>query len=188
MPHMLEFQLTNSRGLGRVIYCHGLETPVIIAPTVHGEPLLTAQAFYYLEELEAVARLNTEEISGEHHATEEHLVRRCEYIIDNYLFAYSVKHPESQLSTRVTDFKYWEYGGELYRGYDQNHTKALALDWLNDETIQSIENEDNSTKMTWADWCLITTYTDEPFSVFKRAMQESIRKYVEVETENHEYL
>jgi hypothetical protein len=188
MPHMLEFQLTNSRGLGQVIYCHGLETPVIIAPTVHGEPLLTAQAFYYLEELEAVARMSTDEISEEHHISEEHLTRRCEYILDNYLFAYSVNHPESQLTTRVTDFKYWEYRGEPYRGYDQNHTKALALDGLNDETILSIENEDYSTKMAWADWCLITAYTNGIFSDYTRAMQQCIRKHVEVQTENHEYL
>jgi len=188
MASMVDFQLTNSRGLGRVIYCHGLETPVIIAPQVQGEPLLTAQAFYYLEELESIARMCTDEIAEEYQTSESHLARRCEYIIDNYLFAYSIKHPESQLSTKVTDFRYWEYGGELYRGYDQNHTKALALDWLNDDTIQSIENEDYSTQSDWAFWCLVSKYTDKAFSDYLHVMQQCVKKSVEVRTEAHEHL
>src|SRR6478752_6295254 len=90
MPHMVDFQLTNSRGLGRVVYCQGLEVPVVILPTVHGEPLLTAQAFYYLEELECIARMSTDAISANCQVIDSELARRCEYIIDNYLFAYSV--------------------------------------------------------------------------------------------------
>lgn len=188
MASMVDFQLTNSRGLGRVIYCHGLETPVIIAPQVQGEPLLTAQAFYYLEELESVARMCTDEIAEEYQTDESHLARRCEYIIDNYLFAYSMKHPESQLSTKVTDFRYWKYDGELYRGYDHNHTKALALDWLNDDTIQSIKNEDYSTQIDWESWCLVSKYSDRAFSDYLQAMQQCIRKFVDIQTEAHEEL
>jgi len=188
MPTHADFQLTNSRGLSRIIYCHGLETPVIIAPTVHGEPLLTSQAFYYLEELESVARVTVDEIAEEHHASEDHLTRRCEYIIDNYLFAYSVQHPESQLSTKITDFRYWRYDGELYRGYDQNHTRALALDWLNDKTICSIENEDYSTRAQWSDWCLARAYIDGALSDYLRAMRQCVAKQVDVQTEGHEFL
>jgi hypothetical protein len=188
MPLMVDFQLTNSRGLNRIIRCDGLETSAIIVPTVHGEPLLTAQAFYYLEQLECVARMNTDEIAEEHHSSDALLARRCEYILDNYLFAYSAKHPESKLSTKVTEFRYWRYDGELYRGYDQNHTKALALDSLNDETVCGIQNEDYPAPTDWGDWCLINQYTEGILTAYKRAMRQCVRKEVEVRTEAHEYL
>ena len=184
MASMVEFQLTNSRGIDKVIFCDGLETPLVIAPTVQGEPLLTAQAFYYLEEIESVARMCTDPISPEFQISEGLLARRCEYIIDNYLFAYSVKHPESRLSTKITDFRYWKYEGEPYRGYDHDHTKALALDWLNDPTIRCIRSDDSK---ELPDWCLVANYINPVMAEYVKAMKDCIQKCVDVETDSHEY-
>lgn len=185
MAHMVDFQLTSSRGTGKVIFCHGLEAPAAIVPIVQGEPLLTAQAFYYLEEIESVARMSTDPIPAEFQVSQGHLARRCEYIIDNYLFAYSLTHPESRLSTKITDFRYWEYEGEPYRGYDHNHTQALALDWMNDPSIRSVRSDDSTDLL---DWCLIANYTYPFLDQYVANLKCCTRKYVHVETDGHEYL
>lgn len=59
-----------------------------------GEPILTAQPFYFLERLESVVKVRFE--SNQIVPAE----RTIEYIIDNYLFEYSKNHPEDKITNK----------------------------------------------------------------------------------------
>ena len=81
-----EYALTGAKGLSRVLYFEGLDFPIIIVPTIHGKPLLTTQAFYYLEQLESVVRIRfenrgTDNVPG--HNSRKELERIFESTIDN---------------------------------------------------------------------------------------------------------
>jgi hypothetical protein len=81
-----DFQLTNSMGLGKIVFFSGLQFPMVISPSLIGEPLLTAQAFYFLERLECVARVRFESSDDMPTAeSEEEQMQKIEYVIDNYL-------------------------------------------------------------------------------------------------------
>ena len=76
----LRLQLSEGKGLGKALVFHGLDFNVVVHPTIHGEPLLTSQAFYYLDEMESVAEIrfdNPDDLLNTH---------ELEYIVDNYLF------------------------------------------------------------------------------------------------------
>ena len=184
-----EYPLTNSLDMKKVVSFEGLEFPIVIAPTLHGEPLLTTQAFYFLSRLESAARIRFEnpELIPEHNSQEE-LERRIEYIIDNYLFEYSKIHPNERITSKITNLKYWKNYGHTYLGYDNNNTIALALDTLNDDSIIDVSNKDLPNKNYWNDWCLIANYTNEYIENYINSMKQLLDKKVIVETNNHEEL
>ena len=184
-----EYPLTNSEGMEKVISFEGLEFPIVISPTLLGEPLLTAQAFYYLNKLESVAKIRFEKKEDiPSHNSKIELERRIEYIIDNYLFAYSKKHPFEHITSKITNFKYWKNDGYTQIGYDNNNTKALALDVLNDDSIIEISSEDKPSKEDWNDWCLVSNYTSEYLENYIDNMKSLLDKKVDIETDNHEEL
>ncbi|MFZ6772889.1 hypothetical protein ACO0LB_09230 [Undibacterium sp. SXout7W] len=189
MAQNFEYALTNSSGMKKVVSFDGLEFPIIIAPTLHGEPLLTSQALYYLSRMESAVRIRFEksELIPQHKSDRE-LERRFEYIIDNYLFEYSKKHPQEQVTSKITDFKYWRNDGYTYLGYDENNTLALALDTLNDDSIIEVSNDDLPTKDAWNDWCLVSNYTNEYIETYVNSMQSLLKKTVKVEIKDHEEL
>jgi len=173
----------------KVVSFEGLEFPIVIAPTLHGEPLLTTQAFYYLSQLESAVRIRFEKRKSipKHNSTKE-LERRFEYIIDNYLFEYSKKHPQEQITSKVTDLKYWENDMLTYQGYDENKTLALALDVYNDKSVVELSDDDLPTKNHWNDWCLVSNYTSEYIATYVNSMQSVLNKTVRVETKDHDEL
>ena len=182
-------QLANSKGLNRVIFFEGLDFPIIICPTIHGEPLLTTQAFYYLDQLESVIKIRFEKRCDlPEHKTEIELERKFEYISDNYLFLYSKKYPNEKLSSKITEYKFWRDVGHTYLGYDMNNTHALALDAANDETIVDIKDDKHPDKNYWHDWCLVSNYTNEIFEKYVTSMKSVIDKMVKVETNTHDEL
>lgn len=184
-----ELALTNSTDMFKVISFEGLEFPITITPTIHGEPLLTTQALYYANRLESAVRIRFEDPQTmPKHNSREELERRFEYIIDNYLFEYSKRHPEGRLTSKITDLKYWQNDGHSYLGYDENNTIALTLDALNDESIIEISNEDNPNKSYWNDWCLIKNYTDEYIDTYVKSMKSLLNKKVKVITREHDEL
>lgn len=144
----LRLQLSEGKGLSKALVFHGLDFNIVVHPTIHGEPILTSQAFYYLNEMESVAEIrfeNSQEVLALH---------ELEYIIDNYLFKYSAMTPDSKISTKVTDPKYWTNDeSEIYMRYDQGNTEALVLDMANDESILSIESLVKNDKAGFSDWC-----------------------------------
>jgi hypothetical protein len=189
MPEMVDFQLTNSKGLMRIIYCYGLEAPMLIVPTVHGDPLLTAQHFYYLEDLDSIARLNVDTIAKRTNHDESQMAREAEYLIDNYLFEFSAKHLSAKLSSKVTDHKYWRNTEPIYVGYDNNHTLALALDILNDDAIKVLGATDGLPTAIWTDWCLINNIL--PMNLFEQytaAVSKIVHTMLQVQADNHEHL
>ena len=169
----LKFQLSGCKGLSKAIVFHGLELEIVVHPTIHGEPILTAQAFYYLEHLEAVAEVRFEN-------TEERISNiRVEYIIDNYLFAYSKKHDDSRISTKVTEPLYWsEDYSQMHLSYDRRSTEALVLDKYNDKSVLSIEPLEENDNTDFCDWCLVKNYSDGIIEEYVSKMNELIHKKI----------
>lgn len=169
----IKAQLSKSKGIGKVIVFHGLEFNVVVHPTIHGEPILTSQAFYYLEQLEAVAEIRFEQ-------SKDRLTDgQIEYLIDNYLFKYSTLYDESRMSTKVTEFKYWKDDyHDMFAGYDQRNTNALVLDKYNDESVLSIEPLDENDDTDFCDWCLVKNYSNEIIDGYVSSMYKLVNKKI----------
>ncbi len=176
MAIILKFQLSEGKGLGKAVVFHGLEFNVVVHPTIHGEPILTSQAFYYLEQLDSVAEIRFDDSQA---SLKNHEI---EYLIDNYLFRYSTLHNDSKITTKVTDPKYWEddYSG-MYGRYDQRNTEALVLDKYNDESVLSIEALDKHDKTDFSDWCLVKNYSDEIINEYVSSMSDLVQKKILVQ-------
>lgn len=173
MALIIKAQLSKSRGLAKVIVFHGLEFNIVVHPTIHGEPILTSQAFYYLEQLEAVAEIRFE------NSDKRLSDGRIEYLIDNYLFKYSTLHDESRMSTKVTEFKYWKDDyNDMYATYDQRNTKVLVLDKYNDESVLSIEPLDAEDDTDFCDWCLVKNYSDSIIDSYVSSMRKLVNKKI----------
>lgn len=175
MALSLKLQLANSEGLMKVLIFTGLSHPIVVHPTVHGEPILTAQAFYYLEELESVARLCYE--TGERALSDEEL----EYLVDNYLFEYSKTDLQSKMTYKVSRGKFWsDDPNEMYNLADQRHTETLALDILNDHSVKSIQAVDSSDTIDLNDWPIGRNYTATPFQNYLDSLGAVLNKKVSV--------
>lgn len=173
MATNLRLQLSESKGLGKALVFHGLDFNVVVHPTIHGETILTSQAFYYLDEMESVAEIrfeNSQEVPDLH---------QLEYIVDNYLFKYSALNTNSKITTKVTDPKYWRNDSSgMYMRYDQGNTEALALDMHNDKSILSIESLDENDRVGFNDWCLVKNYSDEIIENYVSSMSNLIQKKI----------
>lgn len=190
MATTYEYALTGARGLSRVLYFEGLDFSIIVVPTIHGKPLLTTQAFYYLEQLESVVRIrfeNNESNNIPEHNSRDELERKFEYIIDNYLFEFSKKYPALGVTSKIIDLKYWQ-DGFTYQGYDENLTQSLTLDILNDPAIIDVKNNDFPNKDHWYDWNLIANYTDEYVENYISSMSSVVRQKVDVQVDDHDEL
>lgn len=159
----------------KVLLFSGLSHQIIVHPIVHGEPVLSAQAFYYLEQLEAVAKVRFENQSD--YRTEEEL----EYLVDNYLFEYSKIHPKSRLSFKITEGKFWkDDADDFYSMADQKDTEVLTLDILNEESVCSIEAIDPTDEVDLTDWDIGRNYAREIFEPYQAAMVSLLAKKVKV--------
>lgn len=187
MARVLHYQLSNTKGLLKIIVFVGLEQKMVIHPTVHGEPLLTAQPLYYLEELESVATVRYEKIIDQQPDNE------LEYMIDNYLFEYSKIHHDSKITTKITDFKYWINDlSEFYFEYDQRNTQALVLDSLNDDSILAIQPLDENDDVGFYDWLIINNYLSSFFEEYidkvKSLLDKKIFAVINPSEERHGYI
>lgn len=168
-------QLENGLGLRRVVVCSGLAFPVIIHPIVHGEPVLTAQAFYYLEQLHSVAKIRYE--NHEDSLTEAEL----EYLIDNYLFEFSKHHPDSNITFKVMTGKFWKDDvSDHYLRVDQGLTEVLVVDARNDDSVQSIEAVDSSDQIDLYDWDIGRNYAKDCMEPYIENMTKLLDKKVNV--------
>lgn len=171
----LTLQLANSKGLMKVLVFTGLDHSLVVRPTIHGEPLLTAQAFYYLEELESVAQIRYE--LGERPLSMEDL----EYLVDNYLFEYSKMNKRSKMTFKVARGKFWKDSlSEMYVRTDQGHTEALALDLANDSSVINIQALDQTDSIDLSDWRIGHNYVAEPFHNYIDAICGVFEKKVAV--------
>lgn len=175
MALTVTLQLANSEGLMKVLVFTGLSHSLVVHPTIHGEPLLTAQAFYYLEELESVAHLRYE--TGEQELSEGDI----EYLVDNYLFEYSKTDSQSKMTFKVARGKFWnDDPSEMYVQADQGHTEALALDMANDPSVKSIQALDPSDSIDLSDWRIGHNYVAMSFHNYVDSLCGVFEKKVSV--------
>ncbi len=163
---------------------------MVITPTLLGEPLLTAQAYYFIERLECVARVRFESPKDMPSVESyEQLMKHIEYVIDNYLFAYTMKHPESMVTSKITEYVYWQDNPHYhYFERDWRLTECLALDTLNDETTQQCTDEQHETKDSWEDWLLFNCYFRPIHEEYRRQIDEAMKREVYVRTKEHDSL
>jgi hypothetical protein len=172
--------LTNSRGLRKIIFFSGLKFPIVITPSLMGEPLITSQAFYFLERLDSVARLRFE--SKEVTPSE----REMEYIVDNYLFEYSKRHPGSKLTSKIVEYVYWQNNPDNHIfDYDWRLTECLVLDTKNDNSILDCKDPLHPTKDHFYDWCLFREYFKGAFEEYQKQLREAMSVTVTVTTQDH---
>jgi hypothetical protein len=149
---------------------------MIIHPIVHGEPVLTAQAFYYLEQLHSVAK-----VRFENH--EDSLsVEKLEYLIDNYLFEFSKQHSDSNMTFKVTTGKFWHDDvSDHYLNVDQGLTEVLVVDARNDECVLSVEPIDANDRIDLHDWDIGRNYTKECLEPYVKNLTGVLEKKISVQ-------
>lgn len=173
--------LTNARGLGKVTFFNGLDFPIVMKPSLRGEPIFTAQAYYFLELLESV-------VTASFPYGDEPSVREIEYIVDNYLFEYSKKHPEEKITSKITEFVFWQDDPDsAYFSYDWKLTECLVLDTLNDTSILNCKDPNRKMDEIY-DWCLYKPYFDSALSEYQRKLREAAEYLVYVKTQGHSSL
>lgn len=166
-------QLENGVGLQKVVAFSGLSFPMILHPMVHGEPALTAQAFYYLSQLDTVAKIRFETAEDKLSDSE------IEYLVDNYLFEYSKRHPESALTFKVVKGKFWhEDGRGHYLSVDQGLTEVLAVDVHNDESVLSVASIDSGDQVDLNDWDIGRNYAKDCLDAYVASLTEALGKKV----------
>lgn len=176
----LKFAVANGKGIEKIIFFEGLEHEMVIHPTIHGEPILTSQAFYYLKNLDSVAFLKFE--MSDPRLSEE----KIEYLIDNYLFEYSTINKDSRITTKVSDMVFWKSDyNDMYHHYDQANTGALILDKWNDPTVMKVEPIDE--KVGLSHWCIPKNYTDPIIEHYVDQMHELLFKKVMIQVMPNDY-
>jgi hypothetical protein len=169
----LQVQLSMSKGLSKAIVFHGLDFSVVVHPTIHGDPILTSQGFYYLGQMECTAEIRFE------HGVEPLHNEEIEYLIDNYLFEYSAINDKSRLNTKVTEFKFWRNSyKDIYHLYDQCNTEALVLDELNDDSVLSIQGLEKDDNTYFHDYCLVKAYSDDIIKSYVSSLSELVHKKI----------
>lgn len=187
MGLIYDIQLTNSMGLGKIIFFSGLQFPMVISPSLIGEPVLTAQAFYFLERLECVARVEFKSSDDIPPAeSEEELMQKIEYVMDNYLFAYSRIHPESKITSKINEFVFWHNDPlSHYLEYDWRMTECLVLDGVNDESIKLCGDKNHETNDSWEDWLLFNCYFMPIREEYRKRLEDAMKHTITVITQGH---
>ncbi|MNF77051.1 hypothetical protein D3C85_783690 [compost metagenome] len=150
-------QLHESKGLCKVIYFSGLKFDLIIHPYVYGEPLVTTQSLYFLEDLGSIAKLRVEHPNT---ITDNEM----EYLIDNYLFKYSLSDDLSKVCAKITTPAFWAPDfSDFYQYHDKRNTRALTLDPYNDDSILEISDIDGS-QWAFSDYCFPKEFINDALS------------------------
>jgi hypothetical protein len=183
--------LTNSRGLSRAIFFSGLEKPMVIAPSLTDEPMLTAQLFYFLSRQECVAWVTFDRFEAEGAEQDGSLARRLETIVDNYLFALSRRNPEFQMTSKVHEYPFRpDMVDDLHFGFDCHLLECVAIDALNDKSIVrcEVEGEHGFTDGGFDDWLPLREIIDGIRSAYETAIRAALNTRIRVTTIDHEVL
>ena len=189
MPITTLIGLTNSKGLKKILQFDGLGLRITILPSVEtlGEPLLTKQAFYFLGDIEAVGktRLKTDSILYE--CLDEEFQRDAiiEYILDNYLFNYSISNDESKLTSKVKRYRFLstEYRDRYVLG-DKANTKYLAVDTLNDRSILLCKDTVDPEMSFESDWRLFNNYFMSIHSKYVAEIESILDRKITLKTKS----
>ncbi|MBK5152395.1 hypothetical protein IQ285_32365 [Burkholderia sp. R-69608] len=172
MAHHALIQLSTSEGIGRFILFEGLDHAMLVKPTVYGSPVLTAQAIYFLEQMESVAH-----VRGERALPPVEL----EYIVDNYLFEFAKRHPETRMTFRITEGRFWEDDfSSMYNSADQMFTETLALDQLNDPSVLEIRALNPADDIDLNDWNIGVNHANSVLTEYVENVSALLQKKVMV--------
>ncbi|HTW78850.1 MAG TPA: hypothetical protein VME23_04800 [Terracidiphilus sp.] len=172
MAHHALLQLSGGKGLGRLIYFQGLKYPILVKPAVYGNPLLSAQGLYFLEQMESVAHIRDEE---------ELSYPELEYILDNYLFQFAKENPDTCMTFRAAEGTFWfEEPSSMYRSADHRFTDTLALDQLNDPTVLQIEALDPTDEIDFCDWDIGGNYARAVLTEYVEKISKLLQTKVNV--------
>jgi hypothetical protein len=172
MAHHALLQLSGGKGLGRLVYFQGLKYPILVKPAVYGEPLLSAQGIYFLDQMESVAHVRDEE---------ELSYPELEYVLDNYLFQFAKEHPDTCMTFRAAEGVFWlEDPSSMYRSADHRLTNTLALDQLNDPSVLQVEALDPTDDVDLSDWDIGGNYAREVLTEYVEKINKLLQTKVNV--------
>jgi hypothetical protein len=188
MPIQTLVSLTNSAGLGKILQFNGLGLKITVLPTIEtcGEPIINKLPIYFLEDVEAAAKTRITEDSVLFQWLEENQRDSIiEYILDNYLFAYSIFDDDSRITSKV------EKGGfivdkirDRYTLGDKGNIEFLAVDLLNDRSIISCKDITNPDFSLKSDWRLFNNYFDEIYYRYVKEIDSILDKKVILRTKD----
>lgn len=190
MPITTLASLTNSEGLGKVLQFDGLGLKITVLPTIEtlGEPTLTKQAVYFLEDVEAAAKVRLEEDLVlckwlKEHQRDAVIV----YILDNYLFMYSVLNDESKITSKVAKGKFLDTKiKDRFILGDKGNVEYLAVDTLNDESILSCKDQADPKFSFEGDWRLFNNYFMEIYDRYLEEIENVSQRKVVLKTRQSE--
>jgi len=174
MAHHLLVQLSGGKGIGRLVLFKGLKYTVLVKPTVYGNPVLSVQGIYFLEQMECAAHVRDEDELSQ---------SELEYILDNYLFEFAKKHPETRVTSRIAKGMFWQEGdsSSMYNWADQMLTETLALDQLNDTSVLQIDALDPTDNIDLNDWAIGANYAKAVLAEYVEKISALLQKKVHVE-------
>jgi hypothetical protein len=168
MAHHALLQLSGSEGIGRLILFEGLKYAVLVKPTVYGNPVLTSQGIYFLEQMECVAHVSHEQDSSQ---------SELEYILDNYLFEFARQHSETRMTFRITEGRFWnDDWSSMYNLADQMLTQTLALDQSNDPSVLQIDVLNPADNIDLDDWDIGANYAKSVLAEYVENISALLQK------------
>jgi hypothetical protein len=172
MAHHALLQLSGSEGIGRLIAFEGLKYAILVRPTVYGNPVLTSQGIYFLEQMESVAHVRHEQDLSQ---------SELEYILDNYLFEFARQHPETRMTFRIAEGRFWnDDWSSMYNWADQMLTQTLALDQSNDASVLQIDALEPADKIDLGDWNIGVNYAKSVLAEYIENISTLLQKKVDV--------
>ena len=139
--------LSGGNKIRKILRFTGLSHDMLTHPALTSEPVLTAQAFYYIDDIELVAKIRFEQ------KTDEISEADIDYLVDNYLFEFSRIHDEQKICAKADRFRFWSNDpAEFYVNVDNRHTQSLVLDVCNDPDVAYISPADASIEVNLSSW------------------------------------
>jgi hypothetical protein len=170
MAHHALLQLSGSKGIGRFVLFKGLKYTVLVKPTVYGNPVLSVQGIYFLEQMKCATHVRDEDALSE---------SELEYILDNYLFEFAKQHPETRMTFRVAEGIFWQDDlSSMYNSADQMLTGTLALDQLNDTSVLQIDALDPADKIDLNEWDIGANYAKAVLAEYVENISTLLQKKV----------
>lgn len=146
---------------------------MLLHPIVTGEPVLTAQAFYYLDELENVAKIRFENRGEEISANE------IEYLVDNYLFEFSRVHSDQNAHSKPDRFKLLsDEPSGFYIDVDNRNTQSLVIDAANDPDVQYLRPAEVSDDLNLDDWDIGRSNIRDSLNSYMNSLSEKLNMKV----------
>jgi hypothetical protein len=172
MGHHALLQLSGSKGIGRFVLFKGLKYTVLVKPTVYGNPVLSVQGIYFLEQMECAAHVRDEDDLSQSES-------ELEYILDNYLFEFAKQHPETRMTFRVAEGMFWQDDlSSMYHSADHMLTETLALDQLNDTSVLQIDALDPADNIDLNEWDIGANYAKAVLAEYVENISTLLQKKV----------